>query len=454
CYDGYSYKIAYGLSDENLDDTLEVPPFSCSYDIAGLSEYTTYFVSVYCIPDNGYPPLYYLCSSEVPLSKPRRPEGFTASPDLFSIHLEWLPNRELDISHYKILRKTDGEEWTAIQDNLIDTHFADANVTAGQEYYYRLLAIDNDMIESDTSLEAMSFSATFASGILLVDETRGGDNWPTELEQYQYYAAAFGDSSFARMTLDSGEALKRSLAGQYMPIFYVDDDNSQNLLEGSLDSLDWYLQYETDFFLAGWRTIFAITGQTSFYPGNFFRDNLGLASIAENVLSDFDGATGVNGWPDLEVRNDTYYHAPLPNIDIFTAVPGAEVICTFNSRSGNPFYGNKPVGVAYDTHHGKRVVLGFPLYYLTESSAQALIARVFEYFGEESVLYGDVNGDWAVNILDITYLINYLYKGGPPPPDPNNGDPNGSCNVNILDVTYLIGYLYKSGPAPLEGCVE
>jgi hypothetical protein len=36
----------------------------------------------------------------------------------------------------------------------------------------------------------------------------------------------------------------------------------------------------------------------------------------------------------------------------------------------------------------------------------------------------------------------------------NNADPNGSCNVNILDITYLISYLYKNGPEPMEGCVE
>jgi hypothetical protein len=99
------------------------------------------------------------------------------------------------------------------------------------------------------------------------------------------------------------------------------------------------------------------------------------------------------------------------------------------------------------------VVLGFPLFWLTDESAQALIAKVFEYFAEESVCYGDVNGDWAINLLDITFLINYLYKDGPAPPDINNGDPDGSCTINILDVTHLINYLYKGGAAPVEGCV-
>nr|MBN2278466.1 thrombospondin type 3 repeat-containing protein [candidate division Zixibacteria bacterium] len=62
---------------------------------------------------------------------------------------------------------------------------------------------------------------------------------------------------------------------------------------------------------------------------------------------------------------------------------------------------------------------------------------------------GDVNHSGGVNILDVTYLINYLYKSGPPPDPEISGDANGSGSINILDATYLINYLYKSGPAPV-----
>jgi len=67
---------------------------------------------------------------------------------------------------------------------------------------------------------------------------------------------------------------------------------------------------------------------------------------------------------------------------------------------------------------------------------------------------GDAKGDENCNILDITYLISHLYKGGPPPPCLNEGDPKGDCNINILDITYLISFLYKGGPDPVCGCVE
>ncbi len=65
---------------------------------------------------------------------------------------------------------------------------------------------------------------------------------------------------------------------------------------------------------------------------------------------------------------------------------------------------------------------------------------------------GDANGDWVVNILDVTFLISALYKGGSQPLPSYVGDANGNCVTNILDATYLIAYLYKSGTSPRVGC--
>ena len=61
---------------------------------------------------------------------------------------------------------------------------------------------------------------------------------------------------------------------------------------------------------------------------------------------------------------------------------------------------------------------------------------------------GDVDGNGAINLLDITYLISYLYMGGLPPNPVESGDVNGDGVTNILDITYLIAYLYMGGPEP------
>ncbi|UCD94159.1 MAG: hypothetical protein JSU69_10400, partial [Candidatus Zixiibacteriota bacterium] len=61
---------------------------------------------------------------------------------------------------------------------------------------------------------------------------------------------------------------------------------------------------------------------------------------------------------------------------------------------------------------------------------------------------GDANNDAATNILDVTYIINFLYKNGPAPAHDCLADANCDCGINILDVTEIINYLYKNGPAP------
>ncbi|MEW5922537.1 MAG: dockerin type I repeat-containing protein [Candidatus Zixiibacteriota bacterium] len=63
-------------------------------------------------------------------------------------------------------------------------------------------------------------------------------------------------------------------------------------------------------------------------------------------------------------------------------------------------------------------------------------------------LCGDSDNNGTINLLDVIYLIKYLYKGGPEPSPINNSDVNASGGVNILDVVYLLNYLYKNGPGP------
>ncbi|MFH2037747.1 MAG: S8 family serine peptidase [Candidatus Zixiibacteriota bacterium] len=66
----------------------------------------------------------------------------------------------------------------------------------------------------------------------------------------------------------------------------------------------------------------------------------------------------------------------------------------------------------------------------------------------QPIYAGDCNGDGVINILDITFLISYLYKSGPTPNPLIAADPNCTISINILDITYLIAYLYKGGPVP------
>jgi hypothetical protein len=72
-------------------------------------------------------------------------------------------------------------------------------------------------------------------------------------------------------------------------------------------------------------------------------------------------------------------------------------------------------------------------------------------FAGVAVEHGDVNNDGVVEVTDVVFLINYLFKNGPAPDPLYMGDANCDSTVEVTDVVYLINYLFKNGPSP---CIQ
>ncbi|MGB2803507.1 MAG: hypothetical protein WBD64_01250, partial [Candidatus Zixiibacteriota bacterium] len=96
--------------------------------------------------------------------------------------------------------------------------------------------------------------------------------------------------------------------------------------------------------------------------------------------------------------------------------------------------------------------------------------KILRYVG---MYRGDVNASDtldlpSLDVSDLVYLINYLYKGGPAPlpfADQGNVDGKGPyaafvgdnldylCpknNVDVQDLVYLLNFIYKGGPPPVD----
>ena len=69
-----------------------------------------------------------------------------------------------------------------------------------------------------------------------------------------------------------------------------------------------------------------------------------------------------------------------------------------------------------------------------------------------TLVCGDCIEDTLIDLGDLLYLLNYVYKGGPSPVPPCRGDVNCDAVVDLGDMLHLISYLYKSGPAPCFVC--
>ncbi|MFH1372958.1 MAG: M4 family metallopeptidase [bacterium] len=75
--------------------------------------------------------------------------------------------------------------------------------------------------------------------------------------------------------------------------------------------------------------------------------------------------------------------------------------------------------------------------------------KQFDLRVEPAWICGDVDNSGAVDVGDLTYLVAYLFQGGPPPPVIAAADVDSSGDLNVADVTVLVGYLFQGGAAPV-----
>ena len=114
--------------------------------------------------------------------------------------------------------------------------------------------------------------------------------------------------------------------------------------------------------------------------------------------------------------------------------------------------GSLPSGLNFDPASGE--VSGIPeefgVFPFTITASDGCTYAEFtddvEYSLEIVPHCGDIEADGLINILDIVYLINYIYKAGPEPRPMNNANVDGEGEINILDIVYLINFIYKNGP--------
>ncbi len=116
--------------------------------------------------------------------------------------------------------------------------------------------------------------------------------------------------------------------------------------------------------------------------------------------------------------------------DIFSGTGGKSQSATFKLKSSAGAQ-SSPIGPQTSTNFG-----GF---------------GGWVYTSAPEFVRGDANGDRVLDIGDVVYLINFLFKYGLQPCPKDAGDENCDANVDVGDVVYLINYLFKSGPHPCPG---
>lgn len=85
-----------------------------------------------------------------------------------------------------------------------------------------------------------------------------------------------------------------------------------------------------------------------------------------------------------------------------------------------------------------------------EAAIDAVSVVWYECYQDDPPYCGDSDGNEAVDIDDIVFLISYIFSGGPSPDPPDRGDVNCSGSIDIDDVVCLIQFIFAGGNAPCD----
>ncbi len=74
-----------------------------------------------------------------------------------------------------------------------------------------------------------------------------------------------------------------------------------------------------------------------------------------------------------------------------------------------------------------------------------------QVFTFRTITLGDADGSGSVSIVDVVFLINYIFMGGAAPQPLSQGDADCDGEITIADAAYLVNYIFSGGPAPYTG---
>ncbi len=378
---------------DNVDTTL-VNSFLLDNLIAGDSIY----VAISAFDTDGMESVLSDPLGAVPLVRPRAPGGVDITSLQSEIDLAWGENEEFDIEGYIVYRMNRGGGAYAALDSVPagTTAYTDQSAQPHDYYLYHLTAYDSSGTESDPSTVARGRLATHDSGILVIDATKDGTGAPfspTDEDVDLFYSGLLSDFNLmAEWDYADSIAVDRRPVDADMSIYSTvvlhRDDRFGEAIGSDTLSYAKHLDSGGNLFLSGWALLTNLSGgQQDFQPGSFFQDYLKIASYVTTLSSemDFIGARGHGqGYADISIDDGKVATDGLFSLNVFDADPvaGAEIYSYSSSDSVGSEYQGDGMGLEYIGSGYGVAVLNFPLYYMNEADALALITNAMANLGE------------------------------------------------------------------------
>lgn len=304
-----------------------------------------------------------------------RPELSECLPSNNSVLLSWEPYLAGVDSGYLVYRKLQGAaDWDLLTPAPItEPSYLDATVANGSTYLYAIAVLDSQGYKSMLSnmLSATPQAFSFASDLLIVDETRDGNGAninPTDSMVDDFYSAALEGLEGTISAWDCAAQGTPDLAtlGQYKLVLWHADDFSQNQLQENQNVLGGYILGGGKVVLSGWKTAGVLSS------GFLDRFTGGISPVYTNSPSLLSAQTaGTYSLPELIVdpaKLTASWNNMLPYIYSFPEATDPLYTATMGAGDAN----GQSVAFRYD-HTGSLVMFGMPLYFMQAPGVRNLL---------------------------------------------------------------------------------
>ncbi len=419
----------------------------------------------------------------VDLRRPLPVQIQRVAPREDGLEIVWQPSAYPDVDAYHITRRfisADEETTTVDLGATSELSFLDNTVGEAAIYEYFVTAESDYGLLSDPSAPVAGMRLAFDQGTLIIDETMADPSGFSNKDSVTaFWQRALPEATYR--SADRGEPSTLTLMDfNPHPVTIV-------VSNGNFAETNELRDLLKDYFLAGGRVLLVgrdlfnsedlASGIAIFGQGEFPYEYFGvteayypatLLSHPTRINAEFAGAWACAGdLPDLEVDSArTDWGVPEELRPVGNAVPfvgwirgdsvSTECLYTYQSRYGDTATSQgETTGLLFDNGRRRSAVLTFPPSAMSEpamlSALSSILGRLDAPFAYTP---GDVDGDGLVGPIDLAWLINYIFSGGPSPPIEAAADVDGDCRTNLVDVVILVNYIYRGGPAPVAGCTD
>lgn len=401
---------------------------------------------------------------------PHTPTNLTLTANQGIPELRWRPYCDTLFETYVVYRAL----WSgsfARYDSTSGYIYRDFGAESGVTYHYAITAENDQGVESPPTDSVSIMPMALNKGALFYDMNY---HYTVNLDSYhneyidRLYAYLSQSGAFTRRNVDDGLLTFKEMSNYGLIVFDCEQRGGM-FPEFANDSIRIYLD-------RGGKALFILPNMSTiqiaalrphinrFSDGNFFHDYLLLDSSVTNAMvifnyilyGDLMGCRSHNAaYPDLSADLAKLTTGPIP-IDGYIPFSGclfprdsADTIYAYQSSYPDSSFNGQINGIKNKGDSCRVIIFNFPLSLMSEPTNLMALRQALTDLGMDFTC-GDVNGDNVVNIGDIIFLINYLYRSGPAP-EAHRADVNCDGVADLEDVLVIVNRIFRKG-VPLACC--